>query len=664
MCGLTGGLSPRGFELLQGALPRMVDALVPRGPDDGGYWSDRDAGIALGHRRLAVVDLSPAGHQPMVSASGRWVIVYNGEIYNHLDIRNELAAKKDAAAWGGHADTETLLAGFDAWGVRATVERCVGMFAFAVWDRSERVLTLCRDRMGEKPLYYGWQGGGAEACFLFGSELASLKRHPVFSATLNREALGLFMRHTYVPAPHSIYEGIFKLPPGHLLSVSASRPEPVLEQYWSIAKVAKDGAANPFDGSAADVTNALETLLTGAIGQQMMADVPLGAFLSGGVDSSTVVALMQAQSGRPVRTFSMGFSEVEYNEAVYAKAVAAHLGTDHTDMYVTPREALDVIPKLPSIYSEPFADSSQIPMYLVSALARQHVTVALSGDGGDELFCGYQRYAFAQAVWRKISRAPQTIRAMVGRGIMAIPPDGWNFLLAPIQLAIKGRMRNANLGDKFHKGAGLLGAEDLDRLYYRLVSSWRNEQPVLGLSRPPDSLFSSEPLEGLGELERMMAFDMATYLPDDILTKVDRAAMSVSLESRVPLLDHRVVEFAWRIPQSLKVADGETKWALRQVLYRHVPKELIDRPKAGFSVPLAQWLRGPLREWAEDLLDETRLRNEGFFNPQLIRNKWCEHVSGRRNWHHHLWSVLMFQAWYSEHQVPTLPCADRGVGWK
>lgn len=645
MCGLAGGLSPADFQTLHSAARSMTQALAHRGPDDEGLWEDAEAGIMLGHRRLAIVDLSASGHQPMVSASGRWVIAFNGEVYNHLRLREELEGGVGAPDWRGHSDTETLLAGFDAWGVRATVERCIGMFAFSVWDRQERVLILARDRLGEKPLYYGWQGTGEAACFLFGSDLVALKRHPEFSAPIDRGALALYMRHNYVPAPYSIHQGIQKLLPGHLLSVSVRAREPVLEPYWSMESIAVEGVADPFQGADGEAVDALETLLRDAVGQQMMADVPLGAFLSGGIDSSTVVALMQAQSSRPVRTFSIGFDETGYNEAVHAKAVAAHLGTEHSELYVTPGQALDVIPRLPEVYSEPFADSSQIPTYLVSAMAKGHVTVALSGDAGDELFGGYNRYVLTRNLWRGVSSIPRPMRG-VAVGMLRWPKvDTWNRLARPVRGMLPEALQMANLGDKAHKAAAVLDSASLDEIYLRLVSHWP-DGVVLGGDIHPTPLHGQRPmLEGLDPVQRMMALDSVTYLPGDILTKVDRAAMAVSLETRVPFLDHRLVEFAWRLPQALKLRDGKGKWILRQVLHRHVPRALIERPKMGFGVPIDAWLRGPLREWAENLLDESMLRQQGYLDPAPIRQRWKEHLSGQRNWQHHLWDVLMFQAW-------------------
>lgn len=649
MCGFTGYLGQGSWgvsEEAHKALERMANAIITRGPDDFGIWQDEAAGIGLAHRRLSIVDLSAAGHQPMFSASGRYVIAFNGEIYNHLDIRAELERSKAATSWRGHSDTETLLAGFDAWGIQKTLERAIGMFAFSVWDKQTHTLTLARDRLGEKPLYYGWING----VFLFGSELKALRTHPVWKGEIDRGALSLYMRHNYIPAPYSIYKGISKLRPGCLITVSLKQREPGIVTYWSGAKVAVNGVANIFTGSAPQAVNDLEVLLKDAVRQQMMADVPLGAFLSGGVDSSTVVALMQAQSSRPVQTFTIGFNEEGYNEAVHAKAVARYLGTDHTELYVTAEQALAVIPRLPSLYDEPFSDSSQIPTFLVSQLARKHVTVALSGDAGDELFCGYNRYQMTANLWRKLAAVPRPLRKLAAMALTTVAPQSWDRLAAHLATVVPATARFSNVGDKLHKGADVLSCQSADALYLGLVSHWHDPASiVIGGHEPPTLLSGDLPvLEGLDDVQRMMALDMLTYLPDDILTKVDRAAMGVSLETRVPFLDHRVAEFAWSLPQSMKLRDGQAKWALRQVLYRHVPKELIDRPKMGFGVPIDSWLRGPLREWAEALLDEGRLRQEGFFNPAPIREKWREHLSGQRNWQYHLWDILMFQAWLDE----------------
>lgn len=644
MCGLVGFFADNvgGAEDARMRLVRMADKIVHRGPDDAGYWCDAESGIGLAHRRLSIIDLSPAGHQPMHSSSERYVIAFNGEIYNHLDMRRELEVKGEGT-WRGHSDTETLLAGFDAWGIRETIERTTGMFALAVWDKASRVLTLARDRLGEKPLYYGWQGAGAARVFLFGSELKALKEHREFKAGIDRGALCLLLRHNAIPAPYSIYEGIAKLEPGSMLSLSLDRPEPQIIRYWSLPEVARAGVFKRFSGAAELAVDQLDELLKDAVRQQMMADVPLGAFLSGGIDSSTVVALMQAQSNRPVKTFTIGFEDAGYNEAVHAKAVAMHLGTDHTELYVQPRQARDVIPLLPSLYCEPFSDSSQIPTFLVSQLARQHVTVSLSGDAGDELFAGYNRYQMTDRLWRRLEHIPKPLRSLLAKGITSVSPGGWDRLARFIPGASGYRV----FGDKLHKGAGVLASSSVSELYLGLVSHQSSpESWVMGGQEPPTKLTGHRPvLEGLSSVEQMMALDAITYLPDDILVKVDRAAMGVSLESRVPFLDHRVVEFAWTLPLHYKLRDGQTKWPLRQVLYRYVPKELIERPKMGFGIPLDAWLRGPLRDWAEALLGEARLKQEGYFNPTPIREKWAEHLSGNRNWSHHLWDVLMFQAW-------------------
>ena len=664
MCGLAGFLGATPFQAQgeqKALLKRMTDTIVYRGPDSAGYWCDGEPGIALGHRRLSIIDLSPAGEQPMQSSTGRYVIAFNGEIYNHLLMRKELEAGQTAPAWRGRSDTETLLAGFEAWGVQGTVERGVGMFAFAVWDRQTRTLMLGRDRIGEKPLYYGWQGRGNSAVFLFGSELKALRAHPAFENVIDRGALCLQMRHSYIPAPYSIYRGIAKLPPGCLLTVSARQPEPALMTYWSGAGQMAAGVAAPFPGTADQAVDELEKLLKQAVGAQMIADVPLGAFLSGGVDSSTIVALMQAQSSRPVKTFSIGFHEAEYNEAEYAKAVARHLGTDHTELYVNAEQALSVIPRLHSMYDEPFSDSSQLPTFLVSQLARRHVTVSLSGDAGDELFCGYSRYQFASTLWNTISALPMPLRKLVAKAIAGVPVESWTRLAGALMRYFPRSMRVANAGDKLHKGAGVIASPTLDALYLGLASHWGDPASlVIRGAEPPTLLQGAAPqFSGLDGIQRMMALDLLTYLPDDILVKVDRAAMSVSLETRVPFLDHRVVEFAWTLPQSVKLRDGVTKWALRQVLYKYVPKALIERPKMGFAVPIGAWLRGPLRDWSETLLAESRLRREGFFDPAPLRKKWQEHLSGQRNWQYHLWDVLMFQSWIEQQSVDN--CGDRAA---
>jgi asparagine synthase (glutamine-hydrolysing) len=623
----------------------MNESLRHRGPDQAEIWTDSDSHIAMAFNRLAIIDLTPAGHQPMRSASGRYIITFNGEIYNHSHLRDELAAKGLEQNWRGHSDTETLLAAIEGWGVCGALERATGMFAFALWDKDKRSLTLARDRLGEKPLYYGRQHAGG--AFFYASELKALSQHPDFRPDIDREALTLFLRYNYIPAPFSIYRGIKKLPPGTFLTLDRRSAEPDITQYWSGAKTAEAGIANPLQLSPEETIDALEQLLESAIGQQMIADVPLGAFLSGGIDSSAVVALMQKLSSGPVKTFTIGFREEGYNEAEHAKAVAQHLGTEHTELYVTPQEARAVIPRLPQIYDEPFADSSQIPTHLVSALARQHVTVALSGDGGDELFGGYSRYLLADGLWGKISAIPRPLRAAMARALTVLPPSAWTRIGQLAGGMLPKMVQFDRLGDKVHKGAPLLRSQSVSELYGGMLSLWRDPASVvIGGSEPPSQATGATPeLCGLGAIERMMALDMIGYLPDDILAKVDRAAMATSLETRVPYLDHRVVEFAWRIPFQMKIRNGQSKWILRQLLHRYVPRQLIDRPKMGFGVPIDSWLRGPLREWAEGLLSERRLRDEGYFRPNLIRQTWEAHLGGRINEQYRLWTLLMFQSW-------------------
>lgn len=648
MCGLAGFLdatSARSSDEALALLRPMADSIRLRGPDSDGYWADPSAGIGLAHRRLAIVDLTAAGHQPMLSASGRYVIVLNGEIYNHGQIRQALQQDGLAPVWRGHSDTETLLAAIDVWGLPATLQRCIGMFAIALWCRQTRSLMLARDRLGEKPLYYGWQGSGQQAVFLFGSELKALRAHPACARQIDRSALAYFMQFNRVGGTQSIYQGLHKLQPGCWMSVSQAAPTPVVHCYWSVAEVARQGLASPFVGSAEDAIAALDTLLSDAVGQQMMADVPLGAFLSGGIDSSLIVALMQKQSSRPVKTFSIGFNEAQFNEAQHAKAVAKHLGTDHTELYVTADQAMAVIPRLPSLYCEPFADSSQIPTFLVSQLARQHVTVSLSGDAGDELFCGYRRYQFTARVWQALGKLPLPLRRLAARLLTTPSAEAWNRLLS-----VFTRRR---AGDQLHKAAAVLASRSVDDLYRNIVVHWSRPGDLVLGAAGPDGLVPGQAsaVQGLGEIDQMMLIDLLSYLPDDILVKVDRAAMGVSLETRVPFLDHRVVEFAASLPLALKRRDGEAKWPLRQLLYRHVPKALVDRPKMGFGVPVGDWLRGPLRDWAEPLLSDTLLRQQGFLHAAPIRRKWAEHLSGHRDWQAYLWDVLMFQAWLEQEQA-------------
>lgn len=654
---------------------KMAQAIAHRGPDDSGAWADVSCGVALGHRRLSVVDLSPTGHQPMMSNTGRYTIAFNGEIYNHIELRRELEDincrslnPNSVIQWRGHSDTETLLAGFETWGVVATLKKSVGMFAIALWDKQTQTLTLMRDRLGEKPLYYGWTNGA----FVFGSELKALRAYPGFANLLCREALAQYFRFMYVPAPRSIYQGIYKLEPGCLLTLngklSAIAPnQPILigsdnkqtngniqlERWWSLADVVIGGAQRPMVNEI-EALDQLEIRLKDAVKLQSLADVPLGAFLSGGVDSSTIVALMQQQSSRPVKTFTIGFEEAAFDESPYAQAVADHLGTDHHEMRVTAQMAQSVISNLPDLYDEPFADSSQIPTHLVSQLARQNVTVALSGDAGDELFGGYSRYFWVPRIWSRLSILPTPVRKYVGQALAAVPVDSWDYLSSTVFGNSLGVTR---LGDKVHRMADRMRqVKSMDELYRSLVSEWadpadlvlgENGEPVI----EPNSLLDLPlPLPDMLQPLPMMYQDSMTYLADDILCKVDRAAMACSLETRVPFLDHRVVELAWRLPLNMKIRGNAGKWALRQLLYKHVPKELIERPKAGFAIPIGQWLRGPLRDWAESFINEQRLMSEGYLRPAPISKAWAEHLSGQRDHTAKIWSVLMFQAWLEKNR--------------
>jgi len=652
MCGLAGCWDlarASGSDELQATVTRMAATLRHRGPDDAGVWVDPAAGIALGFRRLSILDLSPEGRQPMQSADARYVVVFNGEIYNFQELRGELEAHADR--FRGNSDTEVLLAAVSRWGLEAALERFNGMFAFALWDRERRVLHLVRDRLGEKPLYYGWMGH----TLLFGSELKALRAHPSFQPEIDRNALALYTRHTHVPTPHSIYRGVHKLPPGTVLTVDeqspGSGPSPVA--YWSAREVVERGVAHAFPGAPGEATMQLERLLSDAVRLRMIADVPVGAFLSGGIDSTTVVALMQAHSAQPVKTFSIGFEDPEYNEAAHAAAVAHHLGTDHTELVVTPAEAMAVVPRLPTLYDEPFADPSQIPTFLVAELARRAVTVSLSGDGGDELFAGYNRYRWGTGIWPRVARMPTALRAAAAAGIGTVPATTWNSIFAKVNGVLPPRLRPRSPGDKLHKLAAALSVHDPGTAYLGLTSHWMDAPPVLGTSEAPMQDGGEEPALAT-DLQQMMYRDTVTYLPDDILVKLDRATMGVSLEGRIPLLDHRVVEFAWRLPTEMKIRAGQSKWLLRQVAYRYVPRELLERPKSGFAVQIDAWLRGPLRDWAESLLEERRLKEDGFFQPRPIRDRWVEHLSGRRNWADCLWGILMFQAWLPSTGAPAV----------
>jgi asparagine synthase (glutamine-hydrolysing) len=625
----------------------MAHRLAHRGPDSSGEWVDARAGLALGHRRLSILDLSDAGAQPMHSATGRYVITYNGEIYNHLELRRKLPDGGRHSHWKGHSDTETLLACVEEWGIEKTLKLIRGMFAFGLWDRHERSLILARDRLGEKPLYYGEMGGA----IVFASELKAFWAHPGFTCRIDRGVTSLFLRHNYIPAPYTIISGLRKLPAASWIKIDhlgLEKAAPIL--YWSVAAAAENGSRAPFRGSLDDATNQFDELLRAAVREQMISDVPLGAFLSGGVDSSTIVALMQAQSNRRIKTFSIGFNDRNYNEAQYAKAVASHLGTDHSEMYFSEEEALNVIPQLADIFDEPFADSSQLPMVLLSQMTRKQVTVAMSGDGGDELFGGYNRYVLGPQLWKKVGWLPTPVRQIIGSLISLLPVDGNTAFLKNAGLTPQLAHKILNVAEKLRR------VKNIDDLYIQLVSEWPNAQAMVKESHEPATLLADRarwPSLHTPQ-ERMMALDTLTYLPDDILVKIDRSAMAASLETRAPFLNHDIVEFAWRLPLEMKIQGTVTKNLLRKVLHRYVPTKLIERPKQGFGIPLDSWLRGRLRDWAEDLLSENRLNSQGYFHAKPIRQCWASHVKGERNFGYRLWSVLMFQSWF-EKQLQRLP---------
>ncbi|MCF8042955.1 MAG: asparagine synthase (glutamine-hydrolyzing) [Desulfarculaceae bacterium] len=638
MCGIAGIYGRGRFSgqsEMQASLESMTDVLEHRGPDSRGVWLDWEAGVGLGHRRLAIRDLSPSGAQPMTSSCGRYVIAYNGEVYSHLEMKNQLAAHGRIPQ--GTSDTEVVLESCAQWGVEAALSRMIGMFAFAIFDREERVLYLARDRLGIKPLYWGLVGGR----LIFGSELKALRQVPGWEPRLDRHALAAFMRHNYIPAPHTIYQDVHKLEPGCLLAVGPDL-KPRLSRYWDCRSVAIGGVAAQRQTGDEDLLAELDALLSDAVGRRMVSDVPLGALLSGGIDSSLVTCLMAEQSGGAINTFSIGFDESGYDEAPYARAIAERLGTIHTELYVEPGHALDLVDGLATWYDEPFADSSQIPTIMVCALTKQHVTVVLSGDGGDELFAGYPRYDTVLSACHKADRVPRQLRSLFAKGVGCLSPGAWDALAA----LVPGKRLPDNFGTKLHKLAAGLSDQDMMALYRQILSHWHQpDQTVLGAREHKGVLWDEALHRKLPDLLDCMQFlDTVTYLPDDILTKVDRASMRVALEVRVPLLDHRVVEMAWQLPQHMKMRGRQTKWALRQLLYKRLPRELIERPKMGFGVPIHQWLRGPLLPWARELLDPERLRSQGLFNPGPINERWQAHQAGA-NWAYPLWNVLMVQAW-------------------
>jgi len=659
MCGIAGLLTPGSGDAdrTSAILQNMTRSLAHRGPDAEGYWTE--GAVALGHRRLSILDLSDAGAQPMRSESGRHVIVFNGEIYNHLDMRRDLVADGAAPDWRGHSDTETLLAGITHWGLDETLQRAKGMFTLALWDRSEKRLSLARDRMGEKPLYWGW----ARQALVFGSELKALRAHPNCPTEVCRDALAQYLRFMYVPAPRSIHPGLYKLEPGTILTVDGAPPagppeNPIrpgghhgsigIRRYWDLNAEIEAGAQNQIEDEG-DAVATLGEVLGKAVRRQMISDVPLGAFLSGGVDSSAIVALMQTQSAQPVQTFTIGFDDTAYDESPHAAAVARHLGTEHKRLHVTDTDARRVIPLLPDLYDEPFADSSQIPMYLVCRAARQQVTVALSGDGGDELLGGYNRYIRGPGLWKRLSKVPKPLRQVSGYAAQALPEKTWDMIGGAYNRLRPGSAGILGFGTKVHRlGERLRVTDSLDDLHRNMASTWIEPETVMAgnVSEPPSQLDDPLPTFGADDpAMRMMLQDMRSYLPDDILCKVDRAAMGVSLETRTPFLDPDVIALAARLPMAMKIRDCQGKWALRQVLYQHVPREMIERPKAGFAIPIGIWLRGPLRDWAEELLSHEHLAEDGFFDPEIIRQTWAEHLSGRSDWTTRLWAILMFQAW-------------------
>lgn len=641
MCGFVGFIlsSNKGRDIANN-INKMTQSIEHRGPDDKGVWIDKNLGVALGHRRLSIMDTSILASQPMESNSKRYVIVYNGEIYNFKELRKSLI--KCGVIFKSQSDTEVLLSAIDNWGIESSLKAIVGMFAFALWDKKEKILTLSRDRMGEKPLYYGFQDG----TFTFGSELKSLKLHPDWIGEINRDSIALQMQYGYIPAPYSIYKSIYKLMPGSYVQFNVrSKLLAKPKEYWSMKSVYEEGIKNPYNYSNSGAVKSLDELLNRTIREKMISDVPLGAFLSGGVDSATLVSLMQFNSSKKIKTFSIGFFEENYNEAHHAKKIANYLQTDHTELYVTNKQVMNVIPKLPHIYDEPFSDSSQIPTFLVSEMASRSVKVVISGDGGDELFAGYNRYTYGQSLWEKSLKIPKGIQSTIAKFILNYQISSWDKLGDFYEIFFPRKI--SRIGEKLHKLANTLPITSQEELYLSLISSWKNPVDLVIKSKDVITTINNidKHLVCDNFATKMMYLDLITYLPDDILCKVDRASMYSSLETRAPFLDHRVVEFAARLPMRQKIHDGHSKWLLRQVLYNYIPKELVEHPKMGFSIPIGLWLRGPLREWSESLINSNRLEKEGYLNADLVQEKWNEHLSGKRDWQNLLWNVLMFQSW-------------------
>ncbi len=645
MCGIVGVVSKERIRL-EPLVREMAGCLQHRGPDSDGVWTDRQQGVALGHRRLSIIDPSPSGRQPMCSSCGRYVIVYNGEIYNHHEIRESLEATQDVQ-WRGHSDTEVLLESVRRWGVHETLDRAAGMFVFGIWDQKDQTLYLGRDRMGQKPLYFGWVGNS----FVFASELKALCRHPEWEGKIDEGALCQYFHYSYVPGPRSIYQGIRKVKPGTFVTLDATTDTTDQRTYWDLTDKVERARKDPFSGTPEEAVDQLEERLREVVGEQMVSDVPLGAFLSGGIDSTTIVALMQEASSRRVQTFTVGFHDETYNESDHARAVAHHLGTNHTELTAGSQDAVDLVSRLPQVYDEPFADASQIPTLLIAQLTSEHVTVSLSGDGGDEAFGGYNRYRWGRRIWEQISSMSGRVRSVAGKTLSAMSPQPLGQLYQWLSPFMPKSMRQKRPGGKISKVSKAMEAESLETFYDSLLShSSTSLKPLLKRERGRSEerwIFRKQ-----GDVaEQMMLWDMQSYLPDGILVKVDRATMAASLESRAPYLDRRILEFALSLPVELKIRHGKGKWILRQVLHRHVPKHLMDRPKQGFTPPIGDWLRGPLRDWGESLLSRRRLEQHGFLRHKPIQRYWKEHINGNADYENVLWRVLMFQAWYQEQKA-------------